>query len=602
MSKKEATLLLRIKEMGGEALDRVVITLGDIRGVAEAVVGGIYKVGETIVEMVKEAEKVRQVNMSFDALARSAGLSADIIKNDLMTAADGLADDTDILLAANRAMISLGSNANRMGETMELARKATVMFGGDMIENFEAINSAVASGNTRILKQFGLIVDADEAIKKYAASLGVSANQLNEAGRSHAILNAVLDKGQTAYKDVDESALQATNSFKRFKVAMAELWETASKLTANGPIGKMTSAFTELATVGLKLVSNGLTNMFGDAADKARVKADALAGSIQRLEDTVTKQKAFIAGTTDPKVLEFAQKNLASLEAQIAAKRAELAEVQGKSLSSVDPAQAAADQAALQEKLTREREIKRVSAEQEAIERQTRMLSDMELENQLIGANEEQKLAAKMSALDKQISAEDNANKKLKLMKDKEALLDQQREQKKQEEEKKRNEEMIKNREATLNTIATLSSSGNKTLAAIGKAAALAQIAIDTPVAIGKALAAAPPPINFALAGAVGAAMAAQAAKISGIQLAEGGIVQPRPGGVQATIAEAGEAEAVIPLSKMEGMFGGGGNITIVVNGGMLGDPSSAQEFAMAVDRELYKLKQNNGSMSLGGT
>lgn len=34
-------------------------------------------------------------------------------------------------------------------------------------------------------------------------------------------------------------------------------------------------------------------------------------------------------------------------------------------------------------------------------------------------------------------------------------------------------------------------------------------------------------------------------------KLAEGGIVMPRPGGVPVTVAEAGEAEAVIPLSKM---------------------------------------------------
>jgi len=63
-------------------------------------------------------------------------------------------------------------------------------------------------------------------------------------------------------------------------------------------------------------------------------------------------------------------------------------------------------------------------------------------------------------------------------------------------------------------------------LAVIGKAAGLTQIAIDTPVAIGKALAAFPPPFNFAAAAAVGAAMAAQAARLTGIGgFANGGVV-----------------------------------------------------------------------------
>jgi len=39
-----------------------------------------------------------------------------------------------------------------------------------------------------------------------------------------------------------------------------------------------------------------------------------------------------------------------------------------------------------------------------------------------------------------------------------------------------------------------------------------------------------------------------------------------------------------------------GNPITIIVNGGMLGDRQSAQEFARAVDEELYRLRQGNAS------
>lgn len=62
--------------------------------------------------------------------------------------------------------------------------------------------------------------------------------------------------------------------------------------------------------------------------------------------------------------------------------------------------------------------------------------------------------------------------------------------------------------------LAGLSSSGNKRLAAIGKAAAVAQATIDGFVAVQKALASAPPPLNFALAGAVALRTGAQ---VSGI-------------------------------------------------------------------------------------
>lgn len=90
---------------------------------------------------------------------------------------------------------------------------------------------------------------------------------------------------------------------------------------------------------------------------------------------------------------------------------------------------------------------------------------------------------------------------------------------------KKTEDLRVANQKSTFATIATLSSSNNSTLAAIGKAAGITQIAIDTPIAVSKALAAFPPPFNFVAAGLVGAAMAAQAAQIAGIQFEDGGIV-----------------------------------------------------------------------------
>jgi len=56
----------------------------------------------------------------------------------------------------------------------------------------------------------------------------------------------------------------------------------------------------------------------------------------------------------------------------------------------------------------------------------------------------------------------------------------------------------------------------------------------------------------------------------------------------------------LIPLPKgfdaNEGL--GGGGITIIVNGGLLGDESSARELAIALDSELLKLRQDNESES----
>lgn len=69
-----------------------------------------------------------------------------------------------------------------------------------------------------------------------------------------------------------------------------------------------------------------------------------------------------------------------------------------------------------------------------------------------------------------------------------------------------------------LDTLASLQSSSNKKLAAIGKAAAIAQATIDGVLAVQKALASAPPPLNFVQAAIVGAVAAANVAQIAGFE------------------------------------------------------------------------------------
>jgi hypothetical protein len=52
-------------------------------------------------------------------------------------------------------------------------------------------------------------------------------------------------------------------------------------------------------------------------------------------------------------------------------------------------------------------------------------------------------------------------------------------------------------------------------------------------------------------------------------KLADGGLVMPRPGGMDVTVAEAGQPEAIIPLNKMASMgVGGGATYNITVNAG----------------------------------
>jgi hypothetical protein len=79
-----------------------------------------------------------------------------------------------------------------------------------------------------------------------------------------------------------------------------------------------------------------------------------------------------------------------------------------------------------------------------------------------------------------------------------------------------------------------------------------------------------------------------------GLKLAAGGVVMPKNGGTLATIGEAGQAEAVIPLDRLDRMInGGGGGATYVVN--VNGGLNTSAEIGRAVVDAIKKFERTSG-------
>lgn len=288
--KESLGLLGEIGGSGSESvgsLSSTFLKVGAVAGVAAAAILAV----KTALDLAVEAEHIKQINNSFDAMAKSAGLAGDVIKRELITAAHGLADDTDILEAANKAIVSMGGNAKHLGETMELARKATVLFGGDLVQNFESLNAALAAGNTRGLRQFGIIVDQDKAYKEYAKSLGVSVKYLDDNAKKQAVMNAALEQGKQKFKDVDESVLGTTNNLKKMSVSFGELKEAAILAwdkVAGPTVKKVTGDVADLAH---RLAVN-FKAIFADGEEQKTAQKESLQLSIKQLETQLKIQQA----------------------------------------------------------------------------------------------------------------------------------------------------------------------------------------------------------------------------------------------------------------------------------------------------------------------
>ena len=554
MSKNgEATLLLRIKQIGQEILDRFVITFGDVVNIAKSVAAAL---GETIEAFREQEDAVNQLNQS---MINQGTFSADLQRKylDMAGALQKVTTFGDEQIISAQAILQAHIGNREVTEdlvkaTLNLATAKKM----DLSSAAELVGKSISS-ETNMLARQG--IHLDESIAKH--------------DRLAAVIQAV--DGKT--HGYAEAAAKGLGSTVTLKNAFGELMEVIGEKLA--PI--VTSFSIKLADLFFKISEWAGSNSL---AKKSTVELGSELFKLQERLEKLAKWEKTSPGS-----------HLTEIEA-VKKKYEEIALLQQKQFD---------DEAlALQNSLEGNERKRKEAFEKRFTEKiaEDQALADLELAQ--IGTTDEQKLQAQISYLNKKIQNEENFLKKQEMVKLKgavtEQLIDEKRYAKEKEERDKADKQQVADRGATLSTIATMARSNNSTLAAIGKAAAITQIAIETPVAIAKALAAFPPPFNFVAAGLVGTAMAAQAANIAGVQLAEGGIVRASQGGTLATIGEGGRDEAVIPLEdgRVPGM---GSSITIVVNGGLMGDEQQAREFARVIDRQLYKLRLNNESVSFDG-
>lgn len=139
--------------------------------------------------------------------------------------------------------------------------------------------------------------------------------------------------------------------------------------------------------------------------------------------------------------------------------------------------------------------------------------------NALMSGFGQEMFAGTQEAIDAQLARFQTMYQQIEQMRQADLISDQTAQQMKGKVDAEMAQTRLSNTQSFFGSLAVLSKSGNSKIAAIGKAAAATQATIDGVLAVQKALASAPPPVNYALAAAVGAAAAANVAQILGTNL-----------------------------------------------------------------------------------
>lgn len=230
MSQSRLDLLIQAKNNASPALKQVASAVRDLDSAAGmmskglsglatgAGIAGIVALGAAAVKTVSDLAEVgaqaERVGNAFDTLSGQAGENAASMLSAMREASRGTIADTELMLAANRAMmLGVADSAEEMSKLLEIASARGKAMGLSTAQAFNDIVTGLGRGSALILDNLGIVVDAASANEEYAASIGKAASALTDAEKKQALINQVLADSEGLLADsagsMDDSAAAA---------------------------------------------------------------------------------------------------------------------------------------------------------------------------------------------------------------------------------------------------------------------------------------------------------------------------------------------------------------------------------------------------------
>ena len=253
--KEEATLLIKIKQQGKEVLDNVSASFKNIIDKGKWVALGLAGVGTAIGKLALDASKFDEVKKSFSALVRQQGLDANKMIQNMKSATRGTITEMDLMKAANNALL-LGLPVDRFDDMLQIARTASKATGESMEFMLQSIVTGLGRGSKLILDNLGIMVDTNKAYEKYAAELGKTADQLDDAEKKQAFINEAMAVGLANAEKLGSSSDTLNDTWARFKVSASELG-TALGSVANPAMKDILDLAVELLEASKALIDEG---------------------------------------------------------------------------------------------------------------------------------------------------------------------------------------------------------------------------------------------------------------------------------------------------------------------------------------------------------
>jgi hypothetical protein len=177
---------------------------------AKGLVSGLKEIAEV-------SGKMESVGAGFENLAKQSGFAGDTLGK-LQKATDGTVSSLDLMTQANNAMLlGIFESEDQMASMFDSAQRLAGALGQDTLFGVESLVTGLGRQSKLMLDNLGIMVDAEKANTKYAASLGISADKLDDAQRKQAFINEALEQADTLVASLGEEQLTTADKMDMLK-------------------------------------------------------------------------------------------------------------------------------------------------------------------------------------------------------------------------------------------------------------------------------------------------------------------------------------------------------------------------------------------------
>jgi len=247
-------------------LSASIITLNQGLELTQRLIGGATRVARGFVDALQEAARVEGLERSFSTLQESIGADATASINGLREATRGLVSDLDLFQSANQAVLlgvddgsgafqQLTADAIKLGQAMGVTAKDAV----------DSLVIGIGRQSRLVLDNLGVVVKAEEAYKAFADQLGVTVDQLNDAGKRAAFTEAAFEAVRQKAAELADATETAGIASQRIIATFSNLRsELLQNLSANENLTNALRQFNDvLINIDLDAFANDLAEVAG---------------------------------------------------------------------------------------------------------------------------------------------------------------------------------------------------------------------------------------------------------------------------------------------------------------------------------------------------